>query len=233
MSDLVVSVRDLRFRWGPKRPLALDLAGFEVAARERVFVHGPSGSGKTTLLNLLGGVAQPESGRVEVLGVDLAKASGRARDRFRAARVGLIFQMFNLAPFLSMIDNVLLPCRFSKARRMAALANGGTLGEEARRLLVRMGLDVDGIAGRPVAELSVGQQQRVAAARALIGAPGLIIADEPTSALDPASRDAFLDLLFQETSAAGGAILFVSHDAALARQFDRSIDLAALNRAAA
>lgn len=231
MGEPAVRLADVRFRWSESAPLTLDIPAFDVRAGERVFVEGPSGGGKTTLLNLLGGVVRPEAGVVSVLGRDLARLSGRARDAFRADRIGFVFQMFNLLPYLSTVENVLLPCRFSAARRARAAAREGGLQGEARRLLGRMGLDVDDLAGRPASRLSVGQQQRAAAARALIGAPGLIVADEPTSALDADSRDAFLDLLFQEAEAAGAAVVFVSHDAGLAGRFDRRIALRAINRA--
>ena len=221
-----IRLTDVLFRWHRDRPPVLDIGHLEVAAGERLFVRGPSGSGKTTLLNLLGGVVTPEAGRTEVLGTDLAALDARARDTFRADHVGFIFQMFNLVPYLSLVDNVALPCRFSAARRERA----GDAGAEARRLLGRMGLDAEDLAGRPVTELSTGQQQRVAAARALIGAPEVVVADEPTSALDSDMRRAFLDLLFDEISASGATLVFVSHDTALTDMFDRAIDLAQINR---
>ncbi len=210
------------------RPPVLDIPVFDVAAGERVFIRGASGSGKTTLLNLLAGVSVAERGTVSVLDTDLAGLSASRRDRFRADHAGFIFQMFNLVPYLSLVENVVLPCHFSARRR----ARAGDMEETARRLLERMGLDPAAAAGRPVAELSVGQQQRVAAARALIGAPELLIADEPTSALDADTRGRFLDLLFAEARAAGTTIVFVSHDAVLADMFDRTVEFARINRAA-
>lgn len=232
MNDLAIDIADLSFRWRRDAPLTLDIPSFQAQTGERIFLHGPSGSGKTTLLNLLGGVATPEGGRVAVLGQDLAGLSAARRDAFRAGRIGFIFQMFNLVPYLTLVENVVLPCRFSQARRQRALAaNGDGLEAEARRLLAHMRLDVDDLAGRPVAELSVGQQQRAAAARALIGAPDLIIADEPTSAIDAETRDAFLDLLFAEAGRSGATVLCVSHDPALAQRFDRGVALGAINRA--
>ncbi|MEM9726440.1 MAG: ATP-binding cassette domain-containing protein, partial [Pseudomonadota bacterium] len=193
----------------------------------RLALVGPSGSGKTTLLNLLAGVAVADRGRVEVLGTDLSQMSGGGRDRFRGDRIGLIFQMFNLLPFSSVIDNILLPLSFSKIRRKA-VGGAAAADAEARRLLRGLGLDPDRVATRPAAELSVGQQQRVAAARALIGGPELIIADEPTSALDPASRDDFLTLLFEEASRSGAAVLTVTHDEGVAARFSDSVAITSL-----
>ena len=204
---------------------------FEVAANEQIFIHGPSGSGKTTLLNLIAGVAQPEVGDVQILGQDLAQFTHAGRDAFRSDHIGLIFQMFNLVPYLSLIENVLLPCWFSARRRERATANGSGLETAATRLLSELGLDAQRLRTRPVSDLSVGQQQRVAAARALIGAPELIIADEPTSSLDADVQEAFLQLLFDEVNDVGATLLFVSHDRRLEERFDRAVSLSEINEA--
>jgi putative ABC transport system ATP-binding protein len=197
-----------------------------VAAGERVFLHGPSGSGKSTLLAILGGVAVPERGRVHLLGQDIVTFSGHDRDVFRADHIGFIFQQFNLLPWLSARDNVLLPCAFSPYRRNRA----DDPAAETARLLQRLDLAPD-LWNSPAAELSVGQQQRVAAARALIGKPEILIADEPTSALDAPRQQIFIDLLLAETSAVGACLLFVSHDERLAVRFDRVLSLAEVNHA--
>ena len=138
--------------------------------------------------------------------------------------------MFNLLPYLSVVDNVCLPCRFSGQRRQRALADGRDLAGEAGRLLTHLGLGDPDLLHRPVTQLSIGQQQRVAAARALIGRPQLVIADEPTSALDSDARMNFLELLMTECKAAGSAVVFVSHDRSLASLFDRQISLPDINR---
>jgi putative ABC transport system ATP-binding protein len=221
-----LSLTDLVYRWRGQRAPCLDIQRFEIGAGERVFLHGPSGGGKSTLLGLLGGVALPEQGRIALLGIDTTRLSSRARDRFRADHIGFIFQQFNLLPWLSALDNVLLPCTFSMQRKQRA----GAAHEEAARLLTHLDLAPE-LWPQPAAELSVGQQQRVAAARALIGKPEILIADEPTSALDAPRQQAFIDLLLAEAAAAGAALLFVSHDARLAARFDRSVALDAINRA--
>lgn len=215
------------FAWPGADAPCLDIGQLDIAAGERVFLHGPSGSGKSTLLSLIGGVVSPQAGRVRVLGQDLAALSAPARDRFRAAHIGFVFQLFNLLPYLSALDNIVLPCRFSRER---ATRVDGMPGDEARRLAARLDLD-EALLRRPAAQLSVGQQQRVAAARALIGRPGLIVADEPTSALDADRQQAFVDLLRSECEASGASLLFVSHDPRLAQHFTRRIDLPAVNRA--
>lgn len=232
MSDPVIDIADLVFRWRPAEPPVLDIAALSVGRLESVFLRGASGSGKTTLLNLLAGVAVPQSGNVRVLGTDIASLSGPRRDRFRADHVGFIFQQFNLVPYLGLVENVVLPCRFSTARRQRAAERGGTIEAEARRLLSAMRLDVAALARRPVSQLSVGQQQRVAAARALIGAPEIVIADEPTSSMDEDAREAFLSLLFDEVGRAGATLVFVSHERSLEPMFGRVVALSAINRAA-
>ncbi|WP_303783452.1 ABC transporter ATP-binding protein [Azovibrio restrictus] len=231
MPALAIHLQELRFRWQAGAPLCLDIPGLEVPAGERVFLHGPSGSGKSTLLGLLGGVHLPEAGTVRVLDQDLGRLSGSRRDHFRVDHIGFIFQQFNLIPYLPVLDNVLLPCRFSRRRREEARRTGGSEQAEARRLLEALGLE-GRLLERPANQLSVGQQQRVAAARALIGRPELIIADEPTSALDADRQDDFLDLLLHECAAQAATLLFVSHDHRLAPHFTRELSLAALNRAA-
>lgn len=229
MSGEVIHLDSLRFAW-PGQPTLLDIDAFELGRGERLFLKGPSGSGKTTLLGLIGGVHRPTAGSVRLLGADMAGMSAARRDRFRADHTGYIFQMFNLLPYLSLIDNVVLPCRFSRVRRERALAGHASLAESAQSLLCGLGLD-ENLMHRPVSDLSTGQQQRVAAARALIGSPELIIADEPTSALDADSREAFISLLFEECRKSGCSVLFVSHDASLQNSFDRSLSLRDLNRA--
>jgi putative ABC transport system ATP-binding protein len=224
-----VELRDVRFGWEPGRPL-LAIDHLAVEPGERVFISGPSGSGKSTLLGLIGGVLVPGSGTVRVLGESLGELSAARRDALRVDRIGFIFQMFNLLPYLSVRDNVALPCRFSARRRARALAEATDIRTEAERLLGHLGLAGTGLLDRRVTELSIGQQQRVAAARALIGRPELLIADEPTSSLDADARADFIRLLMSECTAAGSAIVFVSHDRSLAGQFDRQIDLLELNK---
>lgn len=206
---------------------ALSVESFRVEAGEQVFIHGPSGSGKSTLLSLVGGVLDAKSGTVRVLGAEFGRMRGGERDRFRAANIGFIFQLFNLVPYLSALDNILLPCRFSRQR---AARVAGSLRDEALRLAGRLDLN-QSLLSRQAAELSVGQQQRVAAARALIGRPGLVIADEPTSALDADLQKSFLDLLLGECAVAGAALLFVSHDLRLSDRFSRVLRLDQINRA--
>ncbi len=226
-----VELAEVTFGWTPGPPL-LQIAALTLAPGESLFVSGPSGCGKSTLLGLIGGVLTARTGHVRILDQDLGQLSAARRDRLRADHIGFIFQMFNLLPYLSVLDNVALSCRFSARRRSRITAAGNDVGSEAQRLLGRLGLTDPALLARPVTALSIGQQQRVAAARALIGQPDLVIADEPTSALDADARRDFLELLISECQAAGSAIIFVSHDQTLAARFDRRISLAMLNTAA-
>jgi putative ABC transport system ATP-binding protein len=227
---LFIAIENLEFRWHPKGPIILALESLQVEAGENLFIEGPSGSGKSTLLSLLAGVTTAQAGSVQVLGQPLERLGSVERDHFRANHIGYIFQMFNLIPYLSMIDNVLLPCRFSQSRRKRALARNSNLEAEAIRLLGHLDMAHPELLQRPVTTLSVGQQQRVAAARALMGAPELLIADEPTSSLDANRRESFIRLLFDECRQAGSTLLFVSHDASLEPLFERSVNLAEINR---
>ncbi|CAE6956949.1 putative ABC transporter ATP-binding protein [Pseudomonas sp. THAF187a] len=230
MTQPLIELANLGFAW-PGQAQLLDIPDFTLARGETLFLKGPSGSGKTTLLGLLGGVQRAQSGHIRLLGQDLAQLSAAARDRFRVDHTGYIFQQFNLLPFLSVRENVELPCRFSRQRAERAQQRHGSIDAAATALLEHLGLRAE-LLGRRADELSIGQQQRVAAARALIGQPELVIADEPTSALDFDAREAFLQLLFAECRAAGASLLFVSHDQSLAALFDRNVSLSELNRAA-
>jgi putative ABC transport system ATP-binding protein len=231
----IVRMSGVRFRWAGPRGFSLAIDDFALASRERVLLVGPSGAGKSTFLSLLCGIVTPQAGKLEVLGTDMTRLSGAGRDHFRAEHFGIIFQMFNLLPYGSILDNVLLPLSFARQRRARAARNG-SIEAEARRLLGSLGLDPAELEGLSTASLSVGQQQRVAAARALIGAPELIVADEPTSALDRDRQQAFLDLLFAEVEAAGTSLIMVSHEQELGSRFDRVLrlkDIAVAERRAA
>ena len=221
--ESVLAVKNLSFAW-PSSSFQIGITDLNVKSDEHWLLEGPSGSGKSTLLQLLGGVLLPQQGQVQILGQSWAALTAAQRDLRRADHVGFIFQQFNLVPYLSALENTLLPCRFSPARCKAAESSGG-LKDEARRLLAALGLGAKEIQLRRAARLSVGQQQRVAAARALIGRPSLVLADEPTSALDAGNRAAFLELLFSEARSAKTAIVLVSHDTSLRPHFERHLTL--------
>lgn len=225
----MISIKELSFSW-PKQKAILKINALEIKTGESIFLQGPSGSGKSTLLSLLAGINQPSSGTIEILNTNLSELSAGKRDKFRFEHIGYIFQMFNLLPYLSVIENVTLACEFSKKRKVKALQKSKTVIEEAKRLLNHLEIP-EQLFCQNILNLSIGQQQRVASARALIGSPELLIADEPTSALDQASREAFIKLLFKECKSAGTTLLFVSHDETLKPLFERYVCLKTLNEA--
>jgi len=227
--NITVAVNNLWFSWSKQTQPTLDIRKFTVQQGEKLFLEGPSGCGKSTFLGLLAGVNKASSGTVSILGKQLENMSGPERDSFRADHIGVIFQMFNLLSYLSVIENVTLPCMFSEHRRQKALEMSQDVKKEAIRTLTRLELGDPSILKRPVTELSVGQQQRVAAARALMGQPELIICDEPTSSLDPVNRESFIKLLFEECEKSGSSLVFASHDVSLAPRFDRAITFDQIN----
>ncbi|EOX0969681.1 ABC transporter ATP-binding protein [Vibrio parahaemolyticus] len=227
----VIELKQAQFVWPGSENAVIKIPDLQIATGEHVFIKGPSGCGKSTLLALLTGINTLSSGSLSVLNTNLATLSSSRRDRFRADHIGYIFQQFNLLPYLNVIDNVLLPCQFSKVRRdrVAPNASKAELLSQATTLLEQLHLPTN-LHSRPVSELSIGQQQRVAAARALIGHPALVIADEPTSALDHDNRMAFIELLMEQANQANATLIFVSHDPTLESLFDRTINLPEINQ---
>ena len=227
----MIKINDLCFSW--KNTPVINIEKLHVAAGQHLFIEGPSGSGKSTLLNLLAGVLTPQQGKISILGQSLNQLSNSQKDVFRADNIGFIFQQFNLIPYLSVIDNITLPCSFSKKRKAKTLSRTDNLNSdlkgEAIRLLNALGLDDESLFKRSVNELSVGQQQRVAAARAMLGSPEIIIADEPTSALDIENRESFINTLFSECKKESITLIFVSHDTSLKAHFEHCINLQDIN----
>jgi len=224
MDRAVVELQDLRFSWGGEHPL-IALEHWQLEAGEQVLVSGPSGCGKSTLLALICGVLQPSAGTIRILDTRLADLGEAGRDRFRSDHVGVIFQQFNLIPYLSALDNMVLGCRLS-SRRRKQFASSRQIARAACEIAAELDLDSSAL-GKPVTHLSIGQQQRVAAVRALLGEPELLLADEPTSALDPERERQFLALLAQRCRRQQTAVLMVSHRQELAVHFDRHWPFAA------
>jgi len=225
----MINLTDLSFAWN-KQPI-IDIKELTINKGEHVFIEGPSGSGKSTLLSLLAGVITPQSGDISILNQPLNLLTASQKDTFRANHIGFIFQQFNLLPYLNVLDNITLPCSFSSIRKHSALTQSDTLETEAIRLLNALGLDDPELLQRSVNELSVGQQQRVAAARAMLGSPEIIIADEPTSALDSDNRESFIKVLFDECQKADITLIFVSHDTSLKTRFKHNLKLQEINQA--
>ena len=226
-SSSCIELSDVSFRWPEQKHNLLAINSLHIQSGESVFIHGASGSGKSTLLNMLAGVISPTSGEIKILNQTVNTQSQAQRDQIRADHYGIIFQQFNLIPYLSVIENITLPLSFSSYKQRRTLSLSSNINEQAIYLLESLGLDKD-IASQNVTDLSTGQQQRTAAARAMMGSPEIIIADEPTSALDADTKHDFIELLFQETKKFNSTLIFVSHDQSLASQFDRAISINAL-----
>jgi putative ABC transport system ATP-binding protein len=218
-----ITLSKVQFSWSKTsaNTPTIVLPEWTIAQGERVFLHGQSGTGKSTLLNILSGILLPQQGEVTLLGTDITQLNHRQRDRFRAQHLGVIFQQFNLIPYLSVSDNIRLSQTFS-----------GTTPPVHRidELCEQLALDKM-LLNQQANQLSVGQQQRVAVARALYHRPRIIIADEPTSALDSNTRDEFIRLLLTQSEQTNSTVIFVSHDHSLSSHFDRADDLATINQA--
>ena len=191
----------------------LDVPAYQVAAGEQVALIGPSGCGKTTMLHLIAGITKPTSGRVVLDGVELSKYSESARDRIRADKIGYVFQTFNLLPGFNALENVVLGMTFARGKRDTA---------RARKLLERVGLS-HRISHHP-SKMSVGEQQRVAVARALANRPKLLLADEPTANVDPQNQQQIVDLIRKTCQEENIALILVTHSREVSDQFER-IDL--------
>ncbi len=220
MDESIIKIDSLRFYWSKKSNFKIFVPNLEIKKGEKVLLLGESGSGKTTLLSLMCGFLNPLSGNISINGNTINQLSSKTRDEYRADNIGIIFQQFNLLPYANVVDNVLLPLYFSKVRSN----NVSNKKEKVIELFKQLRLP-DDIAQFRASSLSMGQQQRVAVARALIGNPSLIIADEPTSSLDADAQKIFLNLMFEQISENNSTLLMVSHDKSLSNQFDRLIDI--------
>ena len=220
MDENIIKIDSVRFHWSKQGSFKIFVPNLEINKGEKVLLLGESGSGKTTLLSLICGFLNPLSGSISINGSTINKLSSKTKDEHRADNIGIIFQQFNLLPYANVIDNIVLPLYFSKVRS----ANVTNQRESALNLCKQLRLP-DDIDQYKASSLSVGQQQRVAVARALIGNPSLVIADEPTSSLDTDAQQIFLDLMFEQISNNKSTLLMVSHDRSLAERFDRLIDI--------
>ena len=224
MTTNLLQIDNLYFKYKSHSDYYFKCVEFNVMKNNQIFIEGPSGCGKTTFLNLITGLLLPISGNITILGQNLSDLNKANGDRFRADHFGIIFQQFNLIPYLSVIENIILPCSFSLRRKKKAIQSSGSLINEAKRLCAELEMDIDLIT-KPVNQLSIGQQQRVAIARAFIGQPEIIIADEPTSALDNHRKEQFMTLLLEECYKYNTTLFFVSHDYSLQTKFQTVFEL--------
>ena len=221
-----LTIDQLEFGWQAQKPI-LNIPTLTLLRGESLFVRGPSGSGKSTLLNLMSGVLRTRKGSIQLLGQPFSSWNDKQRDQFRSDHIGYIFQQFNLLPYLSVLDNVLLPCRISSVRKNNALKHHANIADSARAWLNQLNIPAR-LFEQQISRLSVGQQQRVAAARALIGEPEIIIADEPTSALDQDNVDNFMEVLTSQCRHINSSLIFVSHDRHLSSFLQQTYELPAL-----
>jgi putative ABC transport system ATP-binding protein len=217
--DVILELNKLKFKYPDSIRDVLRIPDLKILRNESVFLYGPSGSGKSTLLEILAGILVPDAGEIKVLGQALAHLSAKERDHFRAKHIGYIFQSFNLLPYLTAEENILLPLR---------LQNRKSEIDYFQKIVKVLG--INDVLYKKSSSLSVGQQQRVAAARALILNPEILLADEPTSSLDYDHRERFIELLFGIAKERGTTVIFVSHDRLLEKLFDRQISIQQLNK---
>ncbi len=219
----VIQCKNINFAYHEKtsKPI-LNISDFFLKRGERCFLHGPSGSGKSTLLGILTGILIPSTGWVEILSSNIFNFTSSQRDQFRGEQFGYIFQSFNLIPYLSVLENIALSFAFQKKTFSKKI-----IQERMDEIMQHLGL-MD-YQHKTANELSIGQQQRVAAARALVHQPEILIADEPTSSLDFDMRMKFIELLLDQCNRTQTTVLFVSHDLALTEYFDKKISLKDIN----
>lgn len=227
-ASVAIQLTELDFYWPNATIPTLAIESLIVHKGEQIFISGPSGSGKSTLLGLIAGILSPTSGSIIINDCLTNQLSGSERDIFRGDHIGFIFQQFNLIPYLTVLENVLIPCQLSRLRAAQSIQHYGSIVDEAKALLERLDLSSK-LWHQKANQLSVGQQQRVAAARALMGKPSILIADEPTSALDADRRQDFLDLLLNACREHDITLLFVSHDREIMSSFERVIHLNDIN----
>lgn len=220
MNEETIRLDSLRFYWSKVADFKIYIPKLEIGRGEKVLLLGESGSGKTTLLSLICGFLSPISGDIFLNEQKLNDLKANKKDQFRSDNIGIIFQQFNLLPYANVIDNITLPLYFSKNRDSRV-----TNHREAALNLCRSLQLSESTIVMQANKLSVGQQQRVAVARALIGNPSLIIADEPTSSLDASTQKKFLDLMFSQIEEHKSTLLMVSHDASISNYFDRTINI--------
>lgn len=220
MDDSIVKIESLRFQWSKNNNFKIFVPKLEVGRGKKVLFLGESGSGKTTLLSLICGFLEPLSGSISINDKIISDLTSTNKDTYRSDNIGIIFQQFNLLPYANVIDNIILPLYFSKQRSKKVENKINA----AMNLCDQLRLP-ESILNQKASNLSVGQQQRVAVARALIGSPSIIVADEPTSSLDTEAQELFLDLMFDQISKNSSTLLMVSHDKSLTNYFDQVIDI--------
>ena len=221
----IVNINSCIFKYKNTNKTIINIKNMNIQKGEHIFIMGKSGSGKSTLLNLLSGVIQPQEGSIEILGTNITKLSTSQKDKFRANNLGIIFQELNLIPYLSVKENISLASQFSKEKSN----NIKNIENEIDFLLNKLEIPVE-LKNKKTMDLSVGEKQRVAVARALIGKARVIIADEPTSALDDEIKKKFIELLIKQANEYNSTLIFVSHDSSLSSYFSQVYNFDDINK---
>lgn len=218
-----IDIQNLTFSYKNKKSKnqVINIPKLTLEKGQSLFLYGPSGHGKSTLLNIIAGVLSPTSGEILIDGENVSALSSSKKDLWRGDHLGYVFQNFNLISYLNILENIMLPTKFSKHRNANASTN------RAMELIERMNLKE--YLHHKVNDLSIGQQQRVALCRALIGDPKLLLADEPTSSLDEKNTQELMNILKEEKERTGLTMIFVSHDLRLKPYFDREVSLSEIN----
>ena len=213
MTKNLISVENLKYSLGDNIKFRLNIKKFILNKSDSILIYGESGAGKSTFLNLLSGTLNPQEGSINILGTNIAETSSSKKDKIRGDHFGIVFQTFNLLPYITVKNNILLGKAYSN--RKQSISNN----DEVKTLMDNLSLNYKELIDRKAYELSIGQQQRVAVARALIGKPEIIIADEPTSALDKDNQNEFINLLFKSLDENEQGLIMVSHDQKVSNKF--------------
>lgn len=213
MSKILISVENLNYSLGNNNKFSLKINKFILKKSDSFLIYGDSGAGKSTFLNLLSGTLRPQEGAIKILGTNIVDSSSAVKDKIRGDHFGIVFQTFNLLPYITVKNNILLGKAYSNRKQLLSS------NDEVKILMDKLSLNYKDLVDRKAYELSIGQQQRVAVARALIGKPEIIIADEPTSALDQDNQKEFINLLFKSLDENEQGLIMVSHDKKLSNKF--------------
>lgn len=213
MSKNLIKIKDLEYKALNNSNFSLKIRNFKLNKSESLLIYGDSGAGKSTFLNLISGALNFNKGEINILGTAVSKISSSQKDIIRGDHFGIVFQTFNLLPYLTVKNNILLGKAYSKKKELKSN------NEDVKALMDKLALNYEELIERKAYELSIGQQQRVAVARALIGKPEIILADEPTSALDSNSQKEFINLLFKSLDDNEQGLIMVSHDNKLSKKF--------------
>ena len=215
MTNNLISIKNLKYKIGQNINFSLNIKNFKLNKSDSILIYGESGLGKSTFLNLLSGTISPQKGNIDILGTNISNISSSIKDKIRGDHFGIVFQTFNLLPYVSVKNNILLGKAYSSIKQSKSN------NDEIKELMDKLSLNYEDLINRKAYELSIGQQQRVAVARALIGKPEIILADEPTSALDKSNQKEFINLLFKSIDENEQGLIMVSHEHKLSNKFKK------------